>query len=219
MVGRGCLGRPWLFRDLAAAFAGEEVATLPSLGEVCAMMRRHAELLAQHMGEERGCKEFRKHVSWYLKGFRAGGELRRNLGLVDTLAALDRLLDELDPTEPFPASELGAPRGRQGSATQAGRAPGGLAGGLRRCRLRRRRRPGRGLRRLIRPRWREPTHGARNPPKIGDGSRGMWLSGASAGTAIRGTRRVFLPRNSKGSALWHIATSGKPMPAASPVPP
>jgi nifR3 family TIM-barrel protein len=115
VVGRGCLGRPWLFRDLAAAFAGEQVATLPTLGEVAAMMRRHAELLVQHMGEERGCKEFRKHVSWYLKGFRAGGELRRSLALIETLSQLDRLLAELDPTEPFPASELGAPRGRQGS--------------------------------------------------------------------------------------------------------
>ncbi|GAA4801811.1 tRNA dihydrouridine synthase DusB [Nocardioides caeni] len=115
VVGRGCLGRPWLFRDLAAAFEGEQVATLPTLGEVGAMMRRHAELLSQHMGEERGCKEFRKHVTWYLKGFRAGGELRRSLGLVDSLAALDRLLAELDPDEPFPTTELGAPRGRQGA--------------------------------------------------------------------------------------------------------
>jgi nifR3 family TIM-barrel protein len=115
VVGRGCLGRPWLFRDLAAAFAGEPAATLPDLGEVRQMMRRHAELLSQHMGEERGCKEFRKHVSWYLKGFRAGGELRHRLALVDTLANLDRLLDELDPTEPFPVAELGTPRGRQGA--------------------------------------------------------------------------------------------------------
>ncbi len=115
VVGRGCLGRPWLFRDLAAAFAGEEVQVLPPLGEVRTMMRRHAELLAEHMGEERGCKEFRKHVSWYLKGFRAGGSLRHSLALVDSLAALDALLDELDPNEPFPVSELGAPRGRQGS--------------------------------------------------------------------------------------------------------
>jgi hypothetical protein len=67
------------------------------------------------MGEERGCKEFRKHVSWYLKGFRAGGELRRSLALVDTLATLDELLALLDPDEPFPVTELGAPRGRQGS--------------------------------------------------------------------------------------------------------
>jgi nifR3 family TIM-barrel protein len=115
VVGRGCLGRPWLFRDLAAAFAGEQVATLPTLGEVAAMMRRHAELLGEHMGEERGCKEFRKHVSWYLKGFAAGGELRRSLSLVDSLAGLDRLLEELDPDEPFPTQELGTPRGRQGS--------------------------------------------------------------------------------------------------------
>jgi nifR3 family TIM-barrel protein len=122
VVGRGCLGRPWLFRDLAAAFAPHDVAgrtesrpTLPTLGEVAAMMRRHAELLAEHMGEERGCKEFRKHVSWYLKGFRAGGELRHSLALVDSLAGLDALLAGLDPDEPFPVAELGTPRGRQGS--------------------------------------------------------------------------------------------------------
>src|SRR6185437_11796379 len=115
VVGRGCLGRPWLFRDLAAAFEGTEVATLPRLGEVAATMRRHAELLTVHMGEERGCKEFRKHVSWYLKGFRAGGRLRHSLALVDSLAALDVLLDELDPDEPFPVAELGTPRGRQGT--------------------------------------------------------------------------------------------------------
>ena len=115
VVGRGCLGRPWLFRDLAAAFVGEQVATLPFLGEVTAMMRRHAELLVLHLGEERGCKEFRKHVSWYLKGFSAGGELRRCLGLVTTLDSLDDLLSRLDPSEPFPVAELGTPRGRQGS--------------------------------------------------------------------------------------------------------
>jgi nifR3 family TIM-barrel protein len=115
VVGRGCLGRPWLFRDLAAAFTGTEVCTLPTLGEVRTMMRRHAELLAEHMGEERGCKEFRKHVSWYLKGFRAGGSLRHSLALVDSLAALEVLLADLAPDEPFPVSALGAPRGRQGS--------------------------------------------------------------------------------------------------------
>ncbi|WP_425437553.1 tRNA dihydrouridine synthase DusB [Nocardioides gansuensis] len=128
VVGRGCLGRPWLFRDLAAAFAtpggrsrlgsiqgAESRPVLPNLGEVRTMMRRHAELLSEHMGEERGCKEFRKHVTWYLKGFPAGGELRRALALVDSLATLDRLLDELDPEAPFPVGELGAPRGRQGS--------------------------------------------------------------------------------------------------------
>ncbi|MEO9325451.1 tRNA dihydrouridine synthase DusB [Nocardioides sp. C4-1] len=115
VVGRGCLGRPWLFRDLADAFAGRDTQVLPTLGEVAVMMRRHAELLSGHLGEERGCTEFRKHVSWYLKGFAAGGQMRRSLGLVSSLADLDRLLADLDPAEPFPTSELGAPRGRQGS--------------------------------------------------------------------------------------------------------
>ncbi|MDN7120766.1 tRNA dihydrouridine synthase DusB [Nocardioides sp. ChNu-153] len=115
VVGRGCLGRPWLFRDLAAVFAGEQVQTLPTLGEVAVMMRRHAELLVEHLGAERGCKEFRKHVAWYLKGFPAGGDLRRALALVTTLDELDGLLAQLDPAAPYPVSELGSPRGRQGS--------------------------------------------------------------------------------------------------------
>ena len=104
------------------------------------MMRRHAELLAQHMGEERGCKEFRKHVAWYLKGFPAGGELRRDLALVSTLAELDALLAQLDPDAPFPVHELGAPRGRPGQPAQRRGPAGGVAGGHRRHRLRRTRR-------------------------------------------------------------------------------
>ncbi|MFD4327729.1 tRNA dihydrouridine synthase DusB [Nocardioides sp. NPDC058538] len=115
VIGRGCLGRPWLFRDLAAAFAGEKVNVLPNLGEVTDIMRRHAELLCEHMGEERGCKEIRKHIAWYLKGFSAGGELRRTLGLVNSLQDLDEMLAKLDRNEPFPSSQLGAPRGRQGA--------------------------------------------------------------------------------------------------------
>ena len=120
VVGRGCLGRPWLFRDLAAAFAGtgfsgDGVLELPSLGEVAKVMRRHAELLGGLMGEERGCVEFRKHIAWYLKGFAAGSAVRQQLGLVSSYAALDDLLARLDPNEPYPLAELGTPRGRQGS--------------------------------------------------------------------------------------------------------
>ncbi|GAA1597780.1 tRNA dihydrouridine synthase DusB [Kribbella sancticallisti] len=115
IVGRGCLGRPWLFRDLAVAFAGGEALNLPTLGEVATVMRRHGELLADLMGEQRGLRDFRKHVPWYLKGFPAGGELRAALGMVDSLAQLDELLAQLDPSAPFPIHELGSPRGRQGS--------------------------------------------------------------------------------------------------------
>jgi tRNA-dihydrouridine synthase len=118
VVGRGCLGRPWLFRDLAAALGPSPDASgpvLPTLGEVTSVMRRHAELLGDWLGEERGCVEFRKHVAWYLKGFPAGSRVRSELGGVSSYAALDALLADLDPDEPYPVAELGTPRGRQGS--------------------------------------------------------------------------------------------------------
>ena len=115
VVGRGCLGRPWLFRDLADAFAGEQRRTLPTLGEVAQMVRRHAELLAGLYGERHGLTDLRKHMAWYFKGFPVGGELRRPLAMVSSLAELDALLVQLDPSVPFPVGELGAPRGRQGT--------------------------------------------------------------------------------------------------------
>jgi nifR3 family TIM-barrel protein len=115
VVGRGCLGRPWLFRDLAAAFAGNPAPPLPSLGEVASMIRRHAELLADLLDEDRGLRDMRKHMAWYLKGFAVGSEVRAPLGMVSTLAELDTLLERLDPGQLFPVTEIGVPRGRQGS--------------------------------------------------------------------------------------------------------
>jgi nifR3 family TIM-barrel protein len=144
VVGRGCLGRPWLFADLVAAFEGRADRIMPTLGEVAAVMRRHAELLTESFrhecsaprslrsslagarydahslspcaGSERdGCTDFRKHVAWYLKGFPVGGELRRALAMVDSLAELDDLLGKLDAAAPFPVETLGQPRGRTNS--------------------------------------------------------------------------------------------------------
>ncbi len=114
VVGRGCLGRPWLFRDLAAALGGAPMTILPTLGEVAATVRRHGELLAEIMGEQRGLTDLRKHMVWYFKGFPVGGDGRRDLAMVSSLAELDELLGRLDPSVPFPESELGESRGRQG---------------------------------------------------------------------------------------------------------
>jgi nifR3 family TIM-barrel protein len=114
VIGRGCLGRPWLFAELSAAFTGGPPPTPPTLGEVAGIMRRHAELLSAHLGEDRAMREMRKHIAWYLHGFPAGSELRRELALVSTLEELDRLLDRLDGAVPFPDAATG-PRGRQGS--------------------------------------------------------------------------------------------------------
>ena len=115
VIGRGCLGRPWLFRDLADAFSDRNRQLLPTLGEVAAVVRRHGELLALLLGEVPGLTDLRKHMAWYFKGFPVGGEIRRRLGMVSTLGELDRLLGQLDPDVPFPLGELGLPRGRQGA--------------------------------------------------------------------------------------------------------
>jgi nifR3 family TIM-barrel protein len=113
VIGRGCLGRPWLFADLAAAFAGRPHRMLPRLGEVATIMRRHAELLAGWYGDEaRGVIDFRKHVAWYLKGFPVGTSLRRAMAMASSLSELDGLLGKLDAAAPYPPEVLGRPRGR-----------------------------------------------------------------------------------------------------------
>ena len=117
VIGRGCLGRPWLFAELSAAFTGNPAPTPPNLGEVADIIRQHATLLAAHFGEDKGLRDIRKHIAWYLHGFPAGSQLRQALALVKTRAELDELLNQLDPTVPFPDSAAG-PRGRQGSAAR-----------------------------------------------------------------------------------------------------
>src|SRR6201994_4577307 len=114
VIGRGCLGRPWLFAELSAAFTDSPPPTPPNLGEVANIIRRHGELLAAHFGEDKAMRDIRKHIAWYLHGFPAGSELRRALALVKTLDELDALLDQLDGSVPFPDAATG-PRGRQGS--------------------------------------------------------------------------------------------------------
>jgi len=117
VVGRGCLGRPWLFGELQAAFRGEPLPVGPKLGEVAGIMRRHAELLTEHYDEHKGLRDLRKHMAWYLHGFPVGSTLRRGFAMVTSLQELDDLIGELDHEVPFPAEAEG-PRGRQGSAAK-----------------------------------------------------------------------------------------------------
>jgi len=116
VVGRGCLGRPWLFTDLAAAFAGTTARVQPTLGEVARTMRRHTQYLTEFYGSElKACRDIRKHVAWYLKGFPAGRDIRRQLALVDSTAALDDLIGALDLDAPWPGDPAEGQRGRAGS--------------------------------------------------------------------------------------------------------
>ena len=116
VVGRGCLGRPWLFADLDAALSGSPVRVQPTLGQVAATLRRHAAYLVEFYADERrGCQDIRKHIAWYLKGFPAGPSLRSRLALVDSLATLDDLLAELDHGAPWPGPDAEGQRGRAGT--------------------------------------------------------------------------------------------------------
>jgi len=114
VVGRGCLGRPWLFGELEAAFQGREVPAGPNLGEVARVLRRHTELLVEHDGPDKAMRDIRKHMAWYLMGFPVGSELRRGFAMVTSLSQLDDLIAQLDHDAPFPTAATG-PRGRQGS--------------------------------------------------------------------------------------------------------
>ncbi|MEW2579621.1 tRNA dihydrouridine synthase DusB [Streptomyces syringium] len=113
VVGRGCLGRPWLFGDLVGAFEGGGAApAAPTLKEVARVMLRHAELLGEWLeSEERGVIDFRKHVAWYTKGFSIGSDMRRKLAITSSLGEMDALLSELDLDQPWPTGADG-PRGR-----------------------------------------------------------------------------------------------------------
>ncbi len=114
VVGRGCQGRPWLFAELAAAFDGRPRPTPPDLRAVTAVLRRHAVLLMDEMGADRGIRDLRKHIPWYLKGFAVGSLVRLDMGMVAGLGDLDRLIAGMDLDQRYPAGADG-PRGRQGS--------------------------------------------------------------------------------------------------------
>jgi nifR3 family TIM-barrel protein len=117
VVGRGCLGRPWLFGDLSSGFHGGSAKLEPNLGFVAGAFKRHAELLAEFFDgdEDRACRDIRKHVAWYFKGYAVGGDLRASLATVQSLAMMDDLLGQLDWDQPYPGQDAEGQRGRAGT--------------------------------------------------------------------------------------------------------
>ncbi|MBN9188498.1 MAG: tRNA dihydrouridine synthase DusB [Microbacterium sp.] len=132
VVGRGCLGRPWLFGDLARALG--EPGSAPAdpvdatLGFVAQAFRRHAELLVEFFeDEDRGCRDIRKHVAWYFKGYPVGGELRARLATASSRVEIDDLLAELDLDAPYPGAAAEGQRGRAGTPKRPALPDGWLA--------------------------------------------------------------------------------------------
>ncbi len=128
VVGRGCLGRPWLFADLQAAFdeyqrdpnSNANISPVqPNLGEVADAFRRHTELLIEFFeSEEHACRDIRKHVAWYFKGYPVGGEFRASLAQVKSLEHMDEIMSSIDRGAPYPGDEAEGPRGRLGGSKQ-----------------------------------------------------------------------------------------------------
>ena len=112
VVGRGCLGRPWLFAELVAAFEGKPQPQAPTLRNVANIMVRHGQLLSEYFDDEyRAARDMRKHMAWYLKGFRVGSEIRSQLGMIDDFHQMQGLLDQIEE-QPYPHDVGEAPRGR-----------------------------------------------------------------------------------------------------------
>ena len=112
VVGRGCLGRPWLFADLVSSINGENKRVNPNLFEVRKIMLRHGQLLVEYFeNEDRAMRDIRKHMAWYLKGFSVPREIRSSLGMVSSLVEMEQLLSGLQD-QPYPQEVGDGPRGR-----------------------------------------------------------------------------------------------------------
>lgn len=112
VVGRGCLGRPWLFADLVSSINGENKRVNPNLFEVRKIMLRHGQLLVEYFeNEDRAMRDIRKHMAWYLKGFSVPREIRSSLGMVESLSHMEELLKGLED-QPYPQAVGDGPRGR-----------------------------------------------------------------------------------------------------------
>jgi nifR3 family TIM-barrel protein len=118
VVGRGCLGRPWLFAELVAAFEGRPAPEAPTLRAVAQIMVRHGQLLSEYFEDEfRAARDLRKHMAWYLKGFRVGSEIRSQLAMIENFNQMQMLLDQIEE-QPYPQQIGEAPRGRSSGVRQ-----------------------------------------------------------------------------------------------------
>ncbi len=130
VIGRGCLGRPWLFRDLADVLAGREPQNPPPFGEVVEIAIEHASLLCEWAGEDQAMRMFRRHSGWYTKGFRGSAKLRAGLMRVTTLRELEDVLRRVDAAEPFPPEAMRVPRGKTAGRQKVALPEGFLANRL-----------------------------------------------------------------------------------------
>lgn len=113
VVGRGCLGRPWLFGDLDRMFSGETPLGPPRLGAVTEMLLTHLRYMIEWYGRERfAVRRMRKHISWYFAGYPVGAHVRQLTNTLETLEDVEQMCASLDPNTEILPSGISAPRGR-----------------------------------------------------------------------------------------------------------
>jgi nifR3 family TIM-barrel protein len=125
-IGRGCLGRPWLFADLAAALDGRPAPPPPTFGRVADIMIEHADMLVSWFDEKQAMLSFRKHSGWYTRGFAGSAALRDRLMKVVTLDALREVLGSVDPDLPYPQNAHLVRRGKRTGTQKVVLPPGFL---------------------------------------------------------------------------------------------
>lgn len=91
MVGRGALGRPWVFSQISAFLKDERVLPEPPVSERMRIMVKHIRLICEYKGERIGIKEARKHAAWYIKGIKGAAKYRQLVGTLESVEQLEEL--------------------------------------------------------------------------------------------------------------------------------
>ncbi len=91
MIGRGALGRPWLFSQINAYLEHGRIIPEPHVTEKMRVMLKHIKTLCEYKGDYIGMREARKHAGWYTKGLRGAANYRRELGTLETMEQLEEI--------------------------------------------------------------------------------------------------------------------------------
>ena len=94
MIGRGCQGNPWIFRELLTYEETGSIPERPGTDQIRETMLRHARLQIEFKGDYIGIREMRKHVAWYTKGMQGSAKLRDEINQVESYEELENLLME-----------------------------------------------------------------------------------------------------------------------------
>lgn len=91
MVGRGALGRPWVFSQINAYLKNGVILPEPPVSERMRVMVEHIRLICDYKGERVGIREARKHAAWYIKGIHGAAKYRQQVGMLESIEQLEEL--------------------------------------------------------------------------------------------------------------------------------